>query len=373
MMINPTTQSLSRCAVLIVFLAVFHGNALPAGAVPIFTDNGDGTVSDAATGLVWQQSDSQNTGGRTWQGCIDYCTSLTLADQSVWRLPTYDELQSIAFSYDDDPHIDTRFFPDCLSDGYWSISDYAFGSNPYDPEKAWGVGFYYGGYYYGAKSDLLYVRCVRTMDAVSTTTTTLAATTSTTTTVTTTTTAALPTTTTSSVPDTPVTNPDLYTVRRNTILDVNAASGVLANDTGLNLTAFLDTGPGYGSLTLHEDGSFTYRPKSGFVGRDTFTYCVPDGVYSSPPETVAVDVRYVIVEPPKCPIEEVLGVDNPELEQLRAFRDRTLAQSAIGRALINIYYRNADRMTAALNRNPLLRAAARRVLEVAVLMAGRKE
>jgi hypothetical protein len=59
----------------------------------------------------------------------------------------------------------------------------------------------------------------------------------------------------------------------------------------------------------------------------------------------------------------VLGAGNPVLENLRFFRDSTLAQSAVGRRLIQIYYNNADSINAALERSPVLQAIARRVLE----------
>ncbi len=144
---------------LFIFLTVF--SITNAGAVPIFVDNEDGTVSDNATGLMWQQSDAQNSARYTWQGTINYCTGLVLGGRSDWRLPTLDELQSIAFSYDNDPRIDTKFFPDCLSEIYWSSSDYAKDPYPYDQEMAWGIGFYSGGDYYGEKSTLGCVRCVR--------------------------------------------------------------------------------------------------------------------------------------------------------------------------------------------------------------------
>jgi len=41
-----------------------------------YQDNGDGTVSDLNTGLMWQQSDDETE--RTWQEALDYCEALTL-------------------------------------------------------------------------------------------------------------------------------------------------------------------------------------------------------------------------------------------------------------------------------------------------------
>jgi hypothetical protein len=71
-----------------------------------------------------------------------------------------------------------------------------------------------------------------------------------------------------------------------------------------------------------------------------------------------------------CPAKKALGENNPKLENLRDFRDSRLAQSAVGRRIINIYYNNADSINAALERSPALKAAARRVLEAIAPMVG---
>jgi len=58
-----------------------------------FVDNGDGTVSDLATGLVWQQADDGVS--REWQESLEYCEVLDLGGSDDWRLPDVKELQSI--------------------------------------------------------------------------------------------------------------------------------------------------------------------------------------------------------------------------------------------------------------------------------------
>jgi hypothetical protein len=58
-----------------------------------FSDNGDGTVTDTATGLMWQQADSG--AGMNWQAALAYAEALTLAAHTDWRLPNAKELQSI--------------------------------------------------------------------------------------------------------------------------------------------------------------------------------------------------------------------------------------------------------------------------------------
>lgn len=58
-----------------------------------FVDNGNGTVTDSATGLMWQQADSDK--GLNWQDSLQYAENLNLADYDDWRLPNAKELQSL--------------------------------------------------------------------------------------------------------------------------------------------------------------------------------------------------------------------------------------------------------------------------------------
>jgi len=93
--------------------------------------------------------------------------------------------------------------------------------------------------------------------------------------------------------DLPTANDDSYTMTSDTTLNVDAASGVLANDIGTGLTTIPGTGPSHGTLTLNADGSFTYTPDAGFFGTDTFTYSVQDefGRDSASPATVTITVN----------------------------------------------------------------------------------
>ncbi len=58
-----------------------------------FVDNGDGTVSDLATGLMWMKAD--NAAALSWEGALDYTENLVFAGFDDWRLPDAKELQSI--------------------------------------------------------------------------------------------------------------------------------------------------------------------------------------------------------------------------------------------------------------------------------------
>jgi hypothetical protein len=58
-----------------------------------FVNNGDGTITDNATGLMWMQND--NGSGILWENALSYAENFSYAGYSDWRLPDVKELQSI--------------------------------------------------------------------------------------------------------------------------------------------------------------------------------------------------------------------------------------------------------------------------------------
>jgi hypothetical protein len=73
------------------FVIYVRGN--PEYGINDFVDNGDGTVSDNSTSLMWQQDDSGE--GLDWEGALAYCSNLDYAGYDDWRLPDAKELHSI--------------------------------------------------------------------------------------------------------------------------------------------------------------------------------------------------------------------------------------------------------------------------------------
>lgn len=116
--------------------------------------NGNGTVTDSATDLMWQQDTPDNS--MTWEDALSYCQTLDLGGYTDWRLPTIKELRSIVDYSSYSPAIDTNIFKDIIASFYWSST-----TDSYYTYVAHGVDFHYGsdkGHY---KISDHYVRAVR--------------------------------------------------------------------------------------------------------------------------------------------------------------------------------------------------------------------
>jgi len=84
-----------------------------------FTDNGDGTITDKATGLMWVKDPSQLGGvwgtpgspaRQSFVNAIAECETLNYAGHTDWRLPNLFELLSLIKWTVSNPCIDTTFF-----------------------------------------------------------------------------------------------------------------------------------------------------------------------------------------------------------------------------------------------------------------------
>jgi VCBS repeat-containing protein len=98
------------------------------------------------------------------------------------------------------------------------------------------------------------------------------------------------------VNDVPTTQGDAYATDEDSVLVIDAASGVLVNDSDSDedtLTTVLESSPSHGDLTFGSDGSFTYTPDADFNGTDSFTYRVDDGTDYSSETTVAITVHAI--------------------------------------------------------------------------------
>lgn len=92
-------------------------------------NNNDGTVTDSATGLMWQQTTNAQL---DWESTLAYCSSLDLGGHNDWRTPNSKELASLydlTSTYA--PHISIEHFPTPIYNRYWSST-----SNTHVPSYA---------------------------------------------------------------------------------------------------------------------------------------------------------------------------------------------------------------------------------------------
>ena len=349
--------------------AVRSGQSGPLGHLVI--NAAAGTVTDTATGLMWQRATApgigsgSNPGQYIWEQALAYCENLSLATYTDWRLPTPKELQSLvdySISSPGPTIINTTAFPGTQPAGYWSSTTDA-GITGY----AWTVYFGGGGVGYGDKTtDGGYVRAVRSGQSGSFYT---------------------------------------FVISRSGAGTVTSADGYITCGTDcveqyepnaeVTLTAAAATGStftgwsgggctGTGDCVVTMDAAKSITAQFEILATTTTTTTAATTTTSTVPATTtsvipstttstgpATTTTTVSASP--CPATKVLGADNPKLENLRGFRDSKLAQSAVGRRIIRIYYNNADSINAALDRSQALRAFTRRVLEVIAPMVGRKE
>lgn len=99
--------------------SLFTGQDASVQGNPLrYRDNGDGTITDLNTGLMWQKAHDFTR--RDMQATKEHVQNMTLGNHSDWRIPTIKELYSIAH-FDGElkkpgedgtskPYIDTIFF-----------------------------------------------------------------------------------------------------------------------------------------------------------------------------------------------------------------------------------------------------------------------
>jgi hypothetical protein len=89
---------------------------------PRFKDNGDGTMTDTLTGLMWSKGGEWRT---EWQQALDYVTFLNseyFLGYTDWHLPNVNELESLVNINEADPAdwLNRQGFTYVFDDYYWS-------------------------------------------------------------------------------------------------------------------------------------------------------------------------------------------------------------------------------------------------------------
>jgi hypothetical protein len=154
---------------------------IKAGAALSYTDNGDGTITDNNTGLMWEKkSDDGSIHDKdtlyTWANAFAvYIAGLNagagFAGHTDWRVPNVKELQSIMNYENFNPAVSPAFNTGCVAActvltcsctaarGYWSSSTVAI--PPLGPSDAWLVVFFDGSMIANFKGNERRVRAVR--------------------------------------------------------------------------------------------------------------------------------------------------------------------------------------------------------------------
>lgn len=84
---------------------------------PYFINNGNGTITDTVTGLMWQQVDG---GEMTFDKALIYANDLVLGGYSDWRMPSVLELNSLLNHDKNNPALNTSFFTATAAQYWWS-------------------------------------------------------------------------------------------------------------------------------------------------------------------------------------------------------------------------------------------------------------
>ena len=121
---------------------------LELGTARSYTDNGDGTITDNTTGLIWEKltddgtihdKDNVYTWAQAFQKVADLNTA-NFAGHNDWRLPNVNELQTLADYGRLSPAIDPVFNNGV--DSFTQLSDYLSSTTfAFFTSYAWAVGF----------------------------------------------------------------------------------------------------------------------------------------------------------------------------------------------------------------------------------------
>jgi hypothetical protein len=163
--VNPFSSTTTIATTTPTSTVVVAKTVLPPESPTDYKDNGNGTITDNYTKLMWAKCTQGNTGKdcksgspalREWPKARNECDGLKLAGKTGWRLPTLKELQSVVDSGSFDPSINKTFFPNTSSEPYWtSTSPAQYLSSKFT------VLFSDGSVYFKGDGNFAAIRCVR--------------------------------------------------------------------------------------------------------------------------------------------------------------------------------------------------------------------
>jgi hypothetical protein len=151
---HPKSETVSAGGIKRFHVIAVRDITTPSVITNHFTDNGNGTITDNLTNLVWQKTSYADT--ITWEQTLVYADTLSLTGTSDWRLPNIKELQSINDESLVNPSVNTNFFSNIGVKKYWSST-----TLPNQTTKAWYFDTQFGITTYDTKTIKHNLICVR--------------------------------------------------------------------------------------------------------------------------------------------------------------------------------------------------------------------
>lgn len=153
------TETISAGGTKNFFVRAVRDVSTPTILTNRFIKNSNGTITDLATQLEWQQTSDNQT--KTWEEALVYAENLSIDSKSDWRLPSIRELQSINDENSGSPSVNTTFFNLLNTQRkFWSSTTLI----AKDATKAWFWDTQFGITTYDLKTTGNYVLCVRNVD-----------------------------------------------------------------------------------------------------------------------------------------------------------------------------------------------------------------
>lgn len=134
---------------------------------PRFVDNGDGTVTDHQTGLMWARNGwrFEFLSAVNWWDAQKRCRGFNLAGYGDWRLPDIDEWRSLIDPQKEYPAlVEGHPFVNIIAHmPYWTRSDFTYGAEKGPANQAFTVMMFYGSINHQSKKDSAFILPVRSV------------------------------------------------------------------------------------------------------------------------------------------------------------------------------------------------------------------
>jgi hypothetical protein len=151
---HPKTETISAGGIKRIHVRAVRDVSTPSVITSHFTNNGNGTITDNLTNLIWQ--DTPYTDTLTWEQALVFAESLSFGGYTDWRLPNIKELQSINDVSIINPSITPTFFNNIGIKKFWSST-----TLPNQTTRAWYLHSEFGITTYDDKTKRNSIICVR--------------------------------------------------------------------------------------------------------------------------------------------------------------------------------------------------------------------